>query len=377
MADGQKCAAFAISQLFCHQAGFFNGLPGSAGHEPPRSPSAPRSTACAVPPVVDDRPTYNLTTMDVAILSARIGWHTDELCRAVAERGHSARVLPYEGLVAHLGSDRGAAGDLSCDRTSILDADAVLARIVPNGSLEQIIYRMDALHWIEQRGVPVMNSPRAIERSVDKFYTSALLQEAGLPTPETVVCESMADAMAAVRAMGDVILKPIFGSMGHGMVRVSDPEVAFRVLRTLEQLRPVFYVQRAVDHDGRDVRVFIIGGRVLGAIERRARPGEWRTNVSNGGLARPFDLPTAWAQLALRAAAAVGADYAGVDLLPARDGAVFVLEVNGIPGWQGLQRATGLDVAGAIIEHLIGRVQTGPPVTTAAVPLAAGKTSSA
>jgi RimK family alpha-L-glutamate ligase len=294
--------------------------------------------------------------MHVAILSARTGWHTDQLCRALAERQHTGRVLPYEGLVARLDAGRRVTGGLSSENAAVLDADAVLARIIPDGSLEQIIFRVDVLHWIEERGVPVMNSPRAIERSVDKFYTTALLQEAGLPTPETVVCEGVGDAMAAVRAMGDVIVKPIFGSMGHGMVRVSDPDVAFRVLRSLQQVRAVFYVQRAVDHGGRDVRVFVVGGTVLGAIERRAPDGEWRTNVSGGGSARPFDLPPAWAELALRAAAAVGADYAGVDLLPSREGAVFVLEVNGIPGWHGLQQATGLDVAGAIVEHLLGRV---------------------
>jgi RimK family alpha-L-glutamate ligase len=265
-------------------------------------------------------------------------------------------VLPYEGLVARFGA---GPGGLSVDVTPVLEAHAVLARIVPNGSLEQIIYRMDVLHWIEARGVPVMNSPRAIERSVDKFYTTALLQEAGLPTPATVVCEGTADAMAAVRKMGDAIIKPIFGSMGHGMVRVSDPEVAFRVVRSLEQVRAVFYVQQAVDHGGRDVRVFVVGGRVLAAIERRAAPGEWRTNVANGGSAHPFDLPPAWAQLAIRAAAAVGADYAGVDLLPCRDGTVFVLEVNGIPGWEGLQSATGIDVAAAIVHRLEARVLAG------------------
>jgi RimK family alpha-L-glutamate ligase len=297
--------------------------------------------------------------MHVAILCTPTGWHTDELCRALAERGHTGRVLPYEGLVARLGTARGVAGGLSIESTAILDADAVLARIIPNGSLEQLIYRMDALHWIEERGVPVMNSPRAIERTIDKFYTTALLQEAGLPTPETVVCEGTADAMAAVLAMGDVIVKPIFGSMGHGMVRVSDPDVAFRVVRSLEQMRAVFYVQRAVDHDGRDVRVFVVGGTVLGAIERRASDGDWRTNVSRGGSARPFELPPEWAQLALGAAAAVGADYAGVDLLPSRDGTLFVLEVNGIPGWRGLQQATGLDVAGAIVDHLVSRVRAG------------------
>ena len=205
--------------------------------------------------------------MHIAILGAR-GWHTDELSRALAARGHRGDVLPYEGLVARAGGN--AEGGLSIGGAPIFNADAVLARIIPAGSLDQVIYRVDALHWIEKRGIPVMNSPRAIERSVDKFYTTALLHEAGLPTPETVVCENAADAMAAAMAMGDVVVKPLFGSMGHGMMRVSNPDVAFRVFTTLEQLHAVFYVQRAIDHGGRDVRVFVIGERVIAAIERRA-----------------------------------------------------------------------------------------------------------
>lgn len=289
--------------------------------------------------------------MRVVILSARTGWHTDELCRALASCGHESRVLPYEGLVARLGRSPEGPGPASAG--PFFDADAVLARIIPNGSLEQIIYRVDALHWLEERGVRVMNSPRAIERSVDKFYTTALLQDADLPTPETVVCESFSDAMAAVRTMGDVVIKPIFGSMGHGLVRVSDPDVAFRVLRPLEQARAVFYVQRAIDHDGRDVRAFVVGGRVIAAIERRAPAGDWRTNITRGGSATAFDLPPDWCDLAVRAASVVGADYAGVDLLPSRDGGVYVLEVNGIPGWQGLQRTTRIDVAGAIVDQLV------------------------
>jgi RimK family alpha-L-glutamate ligase len=302
--------------------------------------------------------------MKVVILSARTGWHTDELCRALAERRHTSRVLTYEGLVARLGTQPRAPEPrelnvcgLSSQGAPIFDADAVLARIIPNGSLEQIIYRVNALHWIEQRGVPVVNSPYAIERSVDKFYTTSLLQDAGLPTPETVVCEDAAEAMNAVRTMCDVVIKPIFGSMGHGLIRVSDPDLAFRVVRSLEQLRSVFYVQRVIDHAGCDIRVFVVGGRVLGAIERRAADGDWRTNVARGAAARSFALPPAWEELALRAAAAIGADYAGVDLLPSRDGEVFVLEVNGIPGWQGVQQATGIDVAGAIVGHLEKRVQ--------------------
>jgi RimK family alpha-L-glutamate ligase len=291
----------------------------------------------------------------VAILSARTGWHTDQLLRALTARGHVGSIVPYESLLAHIGA-RGRGATLSADAHQLLDADAVLARIIPNGSLEQIIYRVDALHWLEDRGVRVMNSPRTIERCVDKFYTSALLHEAGLETPETIVCERIDDAMNAVREMGDVIVKPLFGSMGHGMVRVSDPETAFRVFRALEMTRAVFYVQRVIEHRGCDVRAFVVGNRVVAAIERRARDGGWRTNISLGGEARAIELSSAWSKMALEAARAVDADYAGVDLLPARDGSTYVLEVNGIPGWSGVQAATSADVAGAIVDHLIEKV---------------------
>lgn len=288
----------------------------------------------------------------VAILAARPGWHVDELRRALVARGCEPMALTYEGLVARLGAAHRPA--LASDDAPLDDATAVIARIIPNGSLEQIIYRVDALHWLEERGIAVMNPARAIERTVDKFYTSALLQEAGLATPETVVCERVEPAFDAFAAMGDVIVKPLFGSMGLGMVRISSEEMAFRVFRALEQMRAVFYVQRAIEHEGHDVRAFVVGDRVLGAIERSApEPGGWRTNVSRGGRARAFAMPRDWAAMALCAARAVGAEYAGVDLLPARDGTVYTLEVNGIPGWRGLQDATGLDVAGAVVDHLL------------------------
>ncbi|HUF34347.1 MAG TPA: RimK family alpha-L-glutamate ligase, partial [Gemmatimonadales bacterium] len=237
--------------------------------------------------------------------------------------------------------------------TSVLDhADAVLARIIPAGSLEQVIFRVDALHRLEDRGLRVVNSARAIERTVDKFWTSSLLEQCGLPTPETVVCESFEEAMEAFRRMGDMVVKPLFGSMGLGMVRVTDEELAWRVFRAVEEIRGVYYLQRTIDHEGRDIRVFVLGGRVLGAIERRSRG--WRTNLARGGTARSIELPPEWSALALRAAEAVGAEYGGVDLLPARDGTVYVLEVNGIPGWEGFQRATGADVAGALVDRLAG-----------------------
>ena len=284
--------------------------------------------------------------MQIVVLAARVGWHTHQLERAATERGHQLTVLPYEGLVARIGPAPG----LRCRETELDSADVVLARIIPSGSLEQIIYRVDALHRLEDRGTRVLNSPRTIERTVDKFWTSTLLEQCGIPTPETIVCDDAEEAFGAYRELGDVIVKPLFGSMGLGMVRVTDEEMAFRVFRAIEQIRGVYYVQRTVDHEGTDIRAFVLGGRVIAAIERRA--AGWRTNLARGARANSIALTEQLASLAVRAAAAVGADYAGVDLLTGRDGTTYVLEVNGIPGWRGLQEATGLDVAGRLVDHL-------------------------
>ena len=297
--------------------------------------------------------------MDVAILCGSRdgrGWHVRALERALAERGHRPLVLPVDGLLASIGGDgpRLRAGGRALD-----EADAVLVRMIPRGSLEQIVFRMDALHRLEALGVPLLNSPASLERTVDKLYTSCLLEDAGLPTPRTVVAEREADALAAFRELGDVVVKPLFGANGRGMVRITDEEIACRVFRALELERAVYYIQETVPHDGRDLRAFVVGERVIAAAWRHAAPGAWRTNIARGGRARAAELPAAWAELAVRAARAVGADYAGVDLLPARDGRLLVLEVNGIPGWKGVAAATGVDVPGAIVRHLEERLREG------------------
>lgn len=288
--------------------------------------------------------------MKVAILGSGGGWHVEALSRACGGRGHEVRLLPIQALAARIGgAPRLAAGGESLD-----GFDAVLVRIIPRGSLEQVIFRVDALHWLEERGIAVVNSAAAIERTVDKFYTSALLEQAGLRTPRTVVAERLDAAMAAFAEMGDVIVKPLFGSNGRGMVRVSDEEIAYRVFRALELERAVFYVQEALPHEGRDVRAFVVGDRVVAAAWRSAEG--WRTNIARGARAEAAELPEAWVEMSLAAARAVGAEYAGVDLLPSASGEVFVLEVNGIPGWRGLQGTTTRDIAEAIVLHLEGAV---------------------
>ena len=138
-----------------------------------------------------------------------------------------------------------------------------------------------------------------------------------MPTPRTIACERAEDALEAFDELGgDVIVKPLFGSMGAGMTRVDDPDVAYRVFHALALERAVYYLQEALPHAGRDLRAFVVGGRVLAAIERVG--AGWRANLARGAQARPTELSAEQERLCLEAAEALGADYAGVDLLRRR-----------------------------------------------------------
>src|SRR5437763_6056863 len=160
---------------------------------------------------------------------------------------------------------------------------------------------MDLLQRLHARGVPVLNPPAAVETCVDKYLASARLAAAGLPVPPTLVCQHAEAALEAFAALGgDVVVKPLFGSEGRGMLRVADADLAWRTFRTVERLQGVLYLQQFVPHPGWDLRAFVVGGRVVTAMRRHA-DGGWRTNVSQGGKGAPARLTDDAERLALRA----------------------------------------------------------------------------
>ena len=272
----------------------------------------------------------------VGVLGASGSWHTRRLLGALAARGHDVVAIPATRLESEV-DERGDVHVLGPDGAVLDGLDLLLVRGLPRGSLEQVIFRMDALHILAAHGVRCVNSPRALERTVDKSWASATLADAGVPTPPTIVCERYDGAMGAFdRLGGDVVVKPLFGAMGNGIVRVADRDVAHRVFRALELERTVYYVQRTIAPAGRrDLRVLVIAGEIAGAMERVS--DSWRANIARGARPRAVALSEAESSLAVAAAAVLEADVAGVDLLVAPDGRIVVLEVNGIPGWQALQ----------------------------------------
>jgi ribosomal protein S6--L-glutamate ligase len=280
--------------------------------------------------------------MRIALLSGGDGWHVRDLQRAASHLGHEAIAVNFRRVSAGVGGVP----------DSLARFDAVLVRTMPPGALEQVVFRMDVLHRLQARGMPVLNPPLALETCIDKYLASARLEAAGLRVPPTIVCQHADVALEAFATLGgDVIVKPLFGSEGRGMVRISDPELAWRTFRTLERVQSVLYLQRFIAHSGWDLRIFVLGGRILTAMRRYAGD-DWRTNIAQGGRGERVHLTAAEEELALRAAVAVGAPVAGVDLLPGPAGGWYVLEVNAVPGWRALAPVTEIDVASALIRFL-------------------------
>jgi tetrahydromethanopterin:alpha-L-glutamate ligase len=301
------------------------------------------------------------------VLVSGFGWHVEDLRRAAEKTGVSLRKALFPQVSAMVGSSSSARA-LGCDLPAawecmstvraagidLLALDGVLVRMMPPGSLEQVVFRMDVLHRIVAAGIPVLNPPRAVEAAVDKYLTLSLLEKAEIAVPATWAGESATAALEVFDAFGgDVVVKPLFGSEGRGLLRISDRELAWRAFHAIERLSAVLYLQRVVRHPGHDVRVFVLRGNVVGAMRRHAQPGEWRTNVSLGGRAEPWRLDHESERLALGAARAIGAEMAGVDLIMDLDlGRMVVLEVNAVPGWRALARVTGIDVAAEILTAL-------------------------
>lgn len=302
-------------------------------------------------------------SMYIGIVYGSAGWHVQDLQRAAKALSIQTDIIDLRTI--------GSTDDL-------LQYDALLIRTFPSGSLEQTIFRLALLHRVVLAGQTVVNSPTAFEACVDKFTTTARLQTAGIPTPATICCQTLEAAMAAFDQLGgDVIIKPIFGSEGKGLMRVKSQDEAWRACTMLYQLGAVFYLQEFVQHPGYDLRAFVMGGKVLAAM-KRSHSGDWRTNIARGATPEAFQLTAEQEDLAIRAAVCVSAEIAGVDLLQgtssklplapnpsssegdgnqvARSGN-YVIEVNGVPGWKGLASVTGIDFARKVLEYLGERVR--------------------
>ena len=284
------------------------------------------------------------------------GWHGKRLQEAFSARGIEAVFVSLKDCALDLLPGR--AGICIPGFEDVLP-EGVFVRGVPGGSLQQVIARLDILHALKMLGVTVYNDGQAVERTVDKAMTSFLLHLHRIPTPSTWVCESRHHAQAIIlretMAGRALVMKPLFGSQGMG-VRKLDNQSAFPV--PMEQhVEGLYYLQSYIDSgEGawHDFRVFVIKGRAVAAMVRHG--SSWVNNVALGARCEAIDVDGEIAELAVAAAKAVEIDYCGVDVIRDAKGQLFVLEVNSIPAWKGLQAVWEQDIAAALVSDFCAKL---------------------
>jgi RimK family alpha-L-glutamate ligase len=286
----------------------------------------------------------------IVIFTDDPGWHGARLREAFELLGCSSEFVSLQ----ECGFDISGAGKGLVIPGFETLPDGVFVRGVPGGSLEQVVLCLDILHALKHLGICVYNDGRAIERSVDKGMTSFLLHTSGIPTPPTWVAGEGHDlakiVMHEFKAGHDLVVKPLFGSQGNGLARIRSGDR----LPELALYNEVYYLQRFIytgSEDAHDWRVFVINGQAVAAMLRCGKG--WISNLAQGAQCHPAMLDQELRELAEAASNALEMSYAGVDILRDDKGKAYVIEVNSIPAWKGLQQVCQLDVTRLLVDDFL------------------------
>ena len=290
--------------------------------------------------------------MKLAILSRSLrAYSTQRLRTAALDRGHQVKVLDTLRFGIDLTEDE---PDLSFRGRRLSSYDAVLPRI----GASVTYFGTAVVRQFEQMDVYTPNTANGIMNSRDKLRATQILSRHGVDMPATAFVRNRDDVRSAISMVGGapVVIKLLEGTQGIGVILAPTAKVAEAIIETLHGTNQQVLIQRFVrESKGKDVRALVVGDRVVAAMRRRAQGDEFRSNVHRGGSVERVDLDPAYAEVAVRSAHIMGLRVAGVDMLEGEEGPL-VMEVNPSPGLQGIEAATKLDVAGAIVDYIADQV---------------------
>ena len=290
--------------------------------------------------------------MKIGILSCSPKcYSTRRLKEAAEQRGHRVFVLNTLKLALNVEGDD---PHLMYRGKMLSTYDAVIPRI----GASITFYGLAVLRQFEQMGVPVLNPALGIARSRDKLHAMQILSRHDIGMPHTAFVRRKEDVLGAIQSVGGapVIIKLLEGTQGVGVILADTAKVAQAIVETLQSTKQNVLIQKFVkESKGKDLRAFVVGDRVVGAMRRQAQGDEFRSNVHRGGSATAISLPREYEETAVRAAQILGLKVAGVDMLEGNDGPQ-VMEVNSSPGLEGIETSTKIDIAGLVIEELEKKV---------------------
>ena len=290
--------------------------------------------------------------MKLAILSCSSKcYSTNRFREAALQRGHEAKVLNTLKFAIDVAQGD---PDLYYRSKQLSHYDAVLPRI----GASITYFGTAVVRQFEQMDVFCANSSNSISNSRDKLRSLQILSKHQIGIPETTFVRDRFDVLPAIERVGGapIIIKLLEGTQVVGVILADTTKVAEAIIETLQCARQNVLVQKFVrESKGRDIRAFVVGDRVVGAMRRVAQGGEFRSNLHRGGRTEPVTLDEQYMETAVKAAQIMGMRVAGVDMLESKDGPQ-IMEVNSSPGLEGIERTTGLDIAGAVVDYMAAQV---------------------
>lgn len=274
-------------------------------------------------------------------------WTAQALMAAFSKRGIEVSFLDFSDLAATIDESISVASS----GKNLLKLDGIVVRDMGRQGGEDVGFRFETICALERFGIGVINPPDAIARAANKFATSLVLKRAEVPTPATVITTSKDAALKALSDFGRAVSKPLFGYKGRGIELLEKGDES-RLQEIIDKQGMVYLQEFIESPNPRDIRAFVVGDKVAGAIYRVAPQGQWISNLARGGRAEPCEITDELEDLATRSSAAVGAFYSGVDLLETADG-LKVIEVNGTPSGKGIFDALKVNVAEIIAEEAL------------------------
>jgi ribosomal protein S6--L-glutamate ligase len=277
-------------------------------------------------------------------------WATTEILRAIKAKGSEAVYVKTPEI--HLVLE-GSKVDAIYEKQSLSRLDVVIPRI--GRSLTQLGVML--LKHFELMKIPSTLSMTGLLTARNKYVTLQALHAAGVTIPESVLIASRNKSEEPAEYLSPpLVMKLLSGTQGVGVMRVRDVKEAGPIIDTLSELDQMICLQKFLPNPGEDIRVFVIGGEIVGAMKRKAAPHEWRSNIHMGGQGVSHKPSRAEAETSVRAAEAVGVEVAGVDLISVGD-EPYVIEVNASPGFRGLLAATGVNAADRIAEYALKKAR--------------------
>ncbi len=295
----------------------------------------------------------------VAVVADRFvpPWSARQILLALDSLGVSSMYLRPCDIMSLI--DRNTSSVVYTNSLKPIDFDAVILRELGVAvTLEIFLRRINVFKHVEILNKPVVNPVDSIVTARDKYLSLLLLEKAGIRVPKTVVLEDYFAATKIASEWSNVVIKPMIGSMGFGIIKAENPDIVYTIARTLTQLRQPIYIQEFIEKPGRDIRLLAIGNEIVVAYYRiQKNPNAWKTNIAQGAYAEPIPkIDSELEDIAFKTLKTLRLHYAGIDVAETREGYV-VFEVNASPQWRGIQRVIGINPALKLARYVVSMVK--------------------